>query len=234
MKRIDCKDFESICCIYKITNDVNDLMYVGSTRDLKSRVTQHLYDFNNRKNYTAKLYEAMTKIGIEHFYIDIVEVLDSNIETYDLHNIESEYIIKFNTLNNGYNQRLDIDGKLIVSEETRKKCGERRKINWEKGFHKDHARKLSKFKYNIYDLNNNLLDEDILIKDITAKYNIASSNIFQTIQKNVIKEFGHYDDKKTYRIILKGVIIERSFNQVTTREKTKIKQINNMKVTLNF
>ncbi len=58
--------------IYKIVNDVNDNIYVGSTTQLLcQRMATHR---NNVKKYpNRKIYQLMNTIGIEHFKIILIE-----------------------------------------------------------------------------------------------------------------------------------------------------------------
>lgn len=120
-----------------------------------------------------------------------------------MYNKEAEYIIKFNSINNGYNERIDINSKCITSVNTRNKMSISGKKLWANGNHKNHNRKLSKFQYNIYDINNNILDKDITSKEISDKYNIASSNIFQNIKKKCINQYGVYDETITFKLYIK-------------------------------
>jgi Uri superfamily endonuclease len=63
--------------IYKITNKKTDDVYVGSTiQTLKNRFKAHKSNANVNK--PGKLYECMRKIGIEHFKIELLEVLDTD------------------------------------------------------------------------------------------------------------------------------------------------------------
>ena len=59
--------------IYKIVNDVNDMIYVGSTTEpLDKRWLTHLIDYKRRPN--NKLYKKIHKIGIEHFKIILISI----------------------------------------------------------------------------------------------------------------------------------------------------------------
>ena len=87
--------------IYKITNNQNDKVYIGKTiRSLKARWQEHKSDSKNSdKDY--KLYRAMNKYGIENFNIEIIE---DNIPENELGIKEQEYIKKFNSYYDGYNE----------------------------------------------------------------------------------------------------------------------------------
>lgn len=62
--------------IYKITNDINNKIYIGLTnlQNPIDRWTKHLSDMNNAILYSKRpLYEAMHKYGTEHFHFEIIE-----------------------------------------------------------------------------------------------------------------------------------------------------------------
>jgi group I intron endonuclease len=57
--------------IYCIRNDINEEIYVGSTtQSLSQRMAKHRFDSKKR---THKVYKLMNTIGIEHFYIELIE-----------------------------------------------------------------------------------------------------------------------------------------------------------------
>jgi group I intron endonuclease len=57
--------------IYKIVNDVNDIIYIGSTKNkLCKRMTDHRADAKSR---TTPFYTAMREIGIHHFRIILIK-----------------------------------------------------------------------------------------------------------------------------------------------------------------
>jgi hypothetical protein len=62
--------------VYKITNDLNDKIYIGSSNNqyLSCRMTCHRQmckDLTGRRN--TKLYSYMREIGVEHFHIELIE-----------------------------------------------------------------------------------------------------------------------------------------------------------------
>jgi hypothetical protein len=58
--------------IYKIVNDIDKLIYVGSTiRPLNSRFTEHKYEAKRSPN--IKLYKHFAELGIEHFKIKLIK-----------------------------------------------------------------------------------------------------------------------------------------------------------------
>lgn len=86
--------------IYKITNLVNQKIYIGlTTCSLKERWTGHLHCV---KSDPRHLYRSMRKYGIENFKIEQIDKTD-NLQ--ELGRLEAYYIEKFNSRdpNIGYN-----------------------------------------------------------------------------------------------------------------------------------
>ena len=87
--------------IYKITNDYNDDIYIGSTCDtLGRRFARHKSDFinNNYNCRSRKLYKLMDEIGFERFLIQ--KICDYPCENkLELKQGEGKYIREMGTLN---------------------------------------------------------------------------------------------------------------------------------------
>jgi group I intron endonuclease len=101
--------------IYKITNNINNKMYIGQTiRPLLKRFKEH----KKRANCSA-LYEALKKYGEENFTIELIE----NVESINLLNEREQHWITFyNTLSpNGYNLTSGGNNGRVSSEETKQK-----------------------------------------------------------------------------------------------------------------
>lgn len=109
--------------IYKISNDVNDLVYIGKTRRFSQRVTEHIrgvlnpkYEFRSSKI----LYQSMRKIGLSHFKMEIIDVAYSAEE---LAEKEVRYIVDFKSIlpEFGYNTTVDRMKYLFKDESKIKK-----------------------------------------------------------------------------------------------------------------
>lgn len=88
--------------IYKITNRVNNKMYIGQTRfTVEHRFKQHIKNFNI-EHRSQPLYNAFAKYGIENFEVSVLE--ECPIEK--LNEREIFWIAKYNTFKNGYNATL--------------------------------------------------------------------------------------------------------------------------------
>lgn len=86
--------------IYKITNDVNDKIYIGQTkRTLSKRWYEHKL-YAKQPDSNNKLYLAMKEIGIDHFKIDPIEEV-YGVE--DRNQREVYWIEFYNSFNDGYN-----------------------------------------------------------------------------------------------------------------------------------
>ena len=85
--------------IYKITNDYNDDIYIGSTCDtLVKRFSKHRRDIKNDEKKHRKLYVAMNDIGFDRFRIELVEECPCD-DKYQLRQREGYYIRQIGTLN---------------------------------------------------------------------------------------------------------------------------------------
>lgn len=98
--------------IYKITNQVNNKVYIGKTeRSFDIRKNEHLKDCWEKDN---KLYRAMRKYGIENF---IFEIIEDKIPTEILSQKEQEYIRQYNSYYLGYNATFGGEGESKVDRQ---------------------------------------------------------------------------------------------------------------------
>lgn len=117
--------------IYKITNKVNNKIYIGESMDIDERWGKHKIDLQSNCHHSWKLQNDWNKYGEENFTF-------SNERTFDwvkdvitcksfLIILESMYIEKYNSLKDGYNientyqlvkdrQKHLFDNKVIKSE----------------------------------------------------------------------------------------------------------------------
>ena len=85
--------------IYKITNDFNDEVYVGSTCDtLVKRFSKHKREINCALGVNRPLYILMREIGTDRFRIQLVEEYPCE-DKYQLGQREGYYIRQIGTLN---------------------------------------------------------------------------------------------------------------------------------------
>lgn len=96
--------------IYKITNKVNNMSYIGQTRySVEFRWRQHLHKKDN-----TYFHNALRKYGPESFTVETLEECDSD----KLNEREMFYIAKYNTFKKGYNLTIGGDGnrRLVLDD----------------------------------------------------------------------------------------------------------------------
>lgn len=91
--------------IYKITNTVNNKIYVGLTEQtLEQRWHNHMVRLKRKIKNNYIIYNAMKKHGVENFSIELIEKCNSEEH---MKQRETELIAELNTLPpNGYNMAL--------------------------------------------------------------------------------------------------------------------------------
>lgn len=87
--------------IYKITNQINQKIYVGQSNDIKRRFAQHKSPYEQNRFAEKPLYKAFKKYGISNFTFEVIE--ECKIE--ELNDKEAYWIKQLKTLiyENGYN-----------------------------------------------------------------------------------------------------------------------------------
>ena len=92
--------------IYKITNSINNKVYIGKTEySVEKRWKEHCNDAFKDRNEKRPLYAAIRKYGIKNFNIELIE--ETNIPEEK----EIYWIKYYNSFENGYNATLGGDGK---------------------------------------------------------------------------------------------------------------------------
>lgn len=91
--------------VYKITNTINNKVYIGKSYNYENRFEHHKWAaLKNTDGYQKddcpKLYNSIRKNGIENFIIESIEEFDDEEKCLLA---EKEYIIKYNSIINGYN-----------------------------------------------------------------------------------------------------------------------------------
>ena len=110
--------------IYAIKNKINNKIYIGRSTDIQRRWTTHLRDA--RKGSLCKIHIAMRKLGIENFYLEVIEECCEG----QLNNLERYWQDFYNVLGRkGLNCKLtSTDDKTgYLSEETKKLLSEKEK-----------------------------------------------------------------------------------------------------------
>lgn len=95
--------------IYKITNDINQKVYIGKTEfSVEKRFKEHRESYKKERCEKRPLYAAMNKYGIEHFHVETIEETDNPEER------EMYWIEHYDSFENGYNATMGGDGKKYI------------------------------------------------------------------------------------------------------------------------
>lgn len=100
--------------IYKIffLNDLKNRCYVGSAlihnkrknqRGFYHRWTRHLSDLEQNKHSNKKLQNVFNKYGVDNLRFEIIVILEKNLDKKVYEQIETNYIEKLNSVDNGFN-----------------------------------------------------------------------------------------------------------------------------------
>ena len=102
----------SLAYIYKITNNINNKIYIGKTEHtVEKRFKEHCQDYKKREFEKRPLYSAMNKYGIENFAVETIEETDNPEER------EKYWIEYYGSFKNGYNATVGGDGKPYLDYE---------------------------------------------------------------------------------------------------------------------
>ena len=85
--------------IYKITNNIDSDIYVGSTiNPLEIRFANHVICYQVIRLKHRLLYKKMNELGIENFNIELLDEIQCENKK-DLYTLEGKYILQYGTLN---------------------------------------------------------------------------------------------------------------------------------------
>jgi len=131
--------------IYKITNNINNKVYIGESLNIERRWQEHKNDLNSSNHHSYKLQDDWNEYGEENFDFEIIEELKNNFRHSLNHLIllvyEDKYIKEYDSINSGYN----IEYTLYEMLEGRKGIFNQNIID------KNHIEMLEKVIYNIQD-----------------------------------------------------------------------------------
>lgn len=171
--------------IYCIRNTVDDDIYVGSTcQPLSKRIAKHREDMTNRVKKHRLLYTKMTDMGVDKFYIELIEECPcDNLE--QLRRREGHFIKEMGTLNCLIAGRTKRDWTLENLEHVKAIQKERYENNKDKileankAWREAHPEKMKEYKDKWYEANK----EEFLLRNKETKKD--TKIIKTTYQKGV-------------------------------------------------
>lgn len=118
--------------IYGIKNKVNEKVYVGKTEvNFGDRWDCHKAKLRNNKHDNQHLQHSYNKYSMENFEFYIIHLCDENYSSENYNELEKKYIKELKEKKLCYNISDGGDGALgcTLSEETKRKIGEKNRIN---------------------------------------------------------------------------------------------------------
>ena len=110
-------------CIYKITNLINNKVYIGLTKvSITNRWYDHLRHCRNKVN--KPLYNSINKYGVDKFTIKIIDSCDDGSQ---LEQLEIKYIAEYKSTDRqfGYNLTHGGESCFNMSDEVKQRASER-------------------------------------------------------------------------------------------------------------
>ena len=99
--------------IYKIVNSQDGKIYVGqTTKTLEERLSTH-FSSSLEGNRQKKIYNAILNYGRNNFSIELIEECPDEVA--DI--VESYWIYKLNTIEDGYNSCFSVGKKICKTKE---------------------------------------------------------------------------------------------------------------------
>lgn len=179
--------------IYIIKNNIDDRVYIGSAKDFYNRLISHKNSLKSDYSGCKKLKHFSDKYGLDCLSIELIEF--NNKTRDELYEIEKEYIIKYNSVENGLNCSYETKVPQVpFTEERRRNIGAKSKGRY---FSPETRKRMSELSigvhagennHNLAKLNNN---EVILIKKML---------LLNHTVVDIVKLFPHVKEKTIYNI----------------------------------
>jgi len=164
--------------IYKITNNINDEVYVGSTCDiLRKRFSNHTRQITQESKKNRPLYKLMIELGCDAFRIDLIEDYPCE-DKQALRQREGYWIRQIGTLNKVIAGRTQKEAKYIY---------DRSDLNKKKEHYEDNKQKIKEKDKKYYEANK----QDILNQQ---------KGYYEANKENILKEKKQYQQNNKDKI----------------------------------
>ena len=192
--------------IYKITNDFNDDVYIGSTCDrLVKRFNSHKREAKKENSKNRPLYKLINNVGFDRFRIQLIEEFPCN-DKYELRQREGHYIRELSK-----NLNKNSEGRTVKEyyKDNKEKIKETKKE-----YYKDNKEKIKERKQKKYQENKEKILEN------QKEYYDKNKEKISDYQKQYQKEY--YEDNKEKILENNKEYYEKNKEQILEKQKEKI------------
>ena len=171
--------------VYKITNKINNKVYIGSSIDVERRWRQHKEASINKitHHYNYPLMQAFRKYGLDNFNFEIIETLKNFKEMIEA---EHNWIIKENCVYpNGYNQTNNTESPMFDPDVIKKMSNTKRQKYGKKVCEIDNNSNILNIWNSIVEASEDLNLDRFKISDVcNGRRNTTGNKIFRFIDEN--------------------------------------------------
>jgi len=85
--------------VYKISNLIDNRVYIGSSKNIESRHTKHLEDLRKNQHHSIHLQRFVNKHGIDKLLFETIDICNED----NLLEIETMRVKQYNSIKRGFN-----------------------------------------------------------------------------------------------------------------------------------
>lgn len=200
--------------IYYFRNQANNKYYIGQAVNLRTRFKSHMRNYKNNR-YDNPLYRAFNKYGLDNFDYNLLEVIEEELDKKTLKDLldklEMEYINKYSSYTNGYNQTLGGDGGILGYKFTEEQLES----------HKERAKKVAedgRYKIFIYDTQANIYYEFVNLTEAAEKLNLNCGGLRAAKSKHRLYQ-GRYFSEISKELIQQYLKEKEETNKYNSKSK---------------
>lgn len=124
--------------VYKITNKLNERIYIGSSLNIERRWVRHRYELRRNFHGNQFLQNDWNKCGEDNFEFEILETLSKE----DIRIVEQQYLNKYYDNDSCYNlcPHVELDKAVLLNKQLKNKIKTSLRKKWENPEYKEKMR----------------------------------------------------------------------------------------------